>query len=935
MMPGMSTPDSPDTPEPSFRDRPDRGETHEQWTRRIREEQTEAKAERKAHRAEDRKEASGKVVSGAVKGAVKGAAVGGVGALPGAAAGAAKGFFSSRAGRRVIVGALALVLVITVGLSMVTSALIGGASTALSGGHADTTMSTVQKDMDDDETISELRAAASRSGANWLVLNSLHRIQNERTAHDGTGPFAIDEAYICEAPEDPEPTPSPSVFESASPSASPSGSTDTGASSQGGLRAANICADPDAKPVDEDGKELKVVTSEWFPQGMITKSAAMDLVASATFVGTYLADGERDYLVGLDNPGLDAGAVDINGETPTRKVADTEEAKAASQAVKDAYLKAFESMPVEGAEDFADDTVTQAQSWALGNTFAVCGTSSAGNGSITPGNINGQTSANLNDSQLRYAQTIIDVVASRNMPENAAVVALATAMQESTFRMWWNVRVPGSEALTDDKTAKGQDGYSVGLFQQQVNGNQFAWGSVKDAMDPVRSTEMFLDALERLNGWEGWPVTVAAQRVQGSAHPDKYAQWESLARTLVKDLKPNSGGYAEGHGHGDDDHADTVSLNTSSGTATTFSLASSLRQETTFAFASSTEQKASITTVNTGGLSVDSKTTPIAQKATKEIIKRYGDALDSIGGYRSDGEHGEGRAIDLMLTDYKSAGGLSNGNTISQFLIDNANQLSVEYVIFNDRIWLGKSMGWKAYSTGGYGSMYDGNWDDNTLHKNHVHVTFKNTPGTDGVLVDGGGIDDTTGGSGDCMAGGNYGTGISDAGEGDDYPFKNPAGKCSYSASCGAPDPANPADPWGGFMRECVSFTYWRINQQMGWDGKGVAPFSNQKLGVQLGNAATWKGNLVAKGYKADNKPAPGAIAWWGANSSHPMISTGPAGHVGIVKEVKGNGDIVLEQYNFIPWRYNSMVIPANQVDAFIHVADTTDTKKAKAKTSA
>ena len=131
-------------------------------------------------------------------------------------------------------------------------------------------------------------------------------------------------------------------------------------------------------------------------------------------------------------------------------------------------------------------------------------------------------------------------------------------------------------------------------------------------------------------------------------------------------------------------------------------------------------------------------------------------------------------------------------------------------------------------------------------------------------------------------------------------------------------------------MRECVSFTYWRINQQMGWDGKGEAPFSNQKLGVQLGNAATWKAQLVSKGYKADNKPAPGAIAWWGANSSHPMISTGSAGHVGIVKEVLGNGDIVLEQYNFVPWRYNVMTIPANQVDSFIHVADTTEVKGSK-----
>lgn len=221
--------------------------------------------------------------------------------------------------------------------------------------------------------------------------------------------------------------------------------------------------------------------------------------------------------------------------------------------------------------------------------------------------------------------------------------------------------------------------------------------------------------------------------------------------------------------------------------------------------------------------------------------------------------------------------------------------------------------------------MYEGNWDDNTLHRNHVHVTATTAPGTGSDLVyNSPGSEGDSGSGADCSGGVN-GIGVSDAGEGDDYPFNNPAGRCAYSASCGAPDPANPANPWGGFMRECVSFVYWRINQQMGWEKGEEYPFSNQKLGVQLGNAATWKANLESKGYKADKNPAPGAIAWWNAGANYPLVRTGSAGHVAIVKEVLGNGDIIIEQYNYTPWRYNEMKLPTSQVDAFIHVADTTD----------
>ncbi|GGD01035.1 hypothetical protein GCM10011512_29920 [Tersicoccus solisilvae] len=165
---------------------------------------------------------------------------------------------------------------------------------------------------------------------------------------------------------------------------------------------------------------------------------------------------------------------------------------------------------------------------ATGSTVAVAATSAP----ITVG----ATSVPLTADQKQYAQQIVNRVKERGLPQRAAEVALATAMQESNLRMYWNPKVAGSEALTPDKAARGVDGYSVGLFQQQVNGSMFSWGTVSDAMSPKRSTDMFLDRLQTIPGWQQLPLTVAAQRVQVSAFPDAYAKWEGQARQLARDL---------------------------------------------------------------------------------------------------------------------------------------------------------------------------------------------------------------------------------------------------------------------------------------------------------------------------------------------------------------------------------------------------------------
>ncbi len=92
----------------------------------------------------------------------------------------------------------------------------------------------------------------------------------------------------------------------------------------------------------------------------------------------------------------------------------------------------------------------------------------------------------------------------------------------------------------------------------------------------------------------------------------------------------------------------------------------------------------------------------------------------SIGGYRptSSGEHGKGRALDVMLPKWKSAKGKKLGKKISSWARSNAGRLKIWYVIYNQRIWnvQRKNDGWRKMRNGGSATAN---------HKNHVHISVK------------------------------------------------------------------------------------------------------------------------------------------------------------------------------------------------------------------
>ncbi|GAA4259810.1 peptidoglycan DD-metalloendopeptidase family protein [Dactylosporangium darangshiense] len=120
------------------------------------------------------------------------------------------------------------------------------------------------------------------------------------------------------------------------------------------------------------------------------------------------------------------------------------------------------------------------------------------------------------DPQVRNAATIVATGQHLSVPARGWVIAVATAMQESSL-----TNTPGG------------DRDSVGLFQQRPSQG---WGTREQLLDPVYAATAFYRKLLTIHGWEQMPLTQAAQAVQRSAYPDAYAKWEHDAERVVAEV---------------------------------------------------------------------------------------------------------------------------------------------------------------------------------------------------------------------------------------------------------------------------------------------------------------------------------------------------------------------------------------------------------------
>jgi hypothetical protein len=154
------------------------------------------------------------------------------------------------------------------------------------------------------------------------------------------------------------------------------------------------------------------------------------------------------------------------------------------------------------------------------------------------------TPVSLQNSQLSRAATIITVGGQiTGVGKQGVTVALMAALTESSLRTLANPSAyPESGTYPND--GDGGDHDSLGMFQMRP---QSGWGTVAELMDPTYQARAFFGGpagpnypsprgLLDLPNWQSLPAGVAAQSVEVSAYPDRYANYQPVATAILATL---------------------------------------------------------------------------------------------------------------------------------------------------------------------------------------------------------------------------------------------------------------------------------------------------------------------------------------------------------------------------------------------------------------
>ena len=213
------------------------------------------------------------------------------------------------------------------------------------------------------------------------------------------------------------------------------------------------------------------------------------------------------------------------------------------------------------------------------------------------------------------------------------------------------------------------------------------WGSVSQVMNPVYATQAFFEHLQQIPNWQDLPLTVAAQSVQRSAYPDAYAKWQPTAEQLA--------GAINGRG------------------AAQITCTPDIRR------VSSPAPSGHWPSEEMGPDGLTART-----RYVRDLIKS-GFGETNVGGWCPGGctsghvagsDHYTGQAIDMMILPYTDPGRITDGNRLADWLIANADQLAIKYVIWRARIWTPDER-WRTYT------HPSGSIDPTLAHMDHVHVS--------------------------------------------------------------------------------------------------------------------------------------------------------------------------------------------------------------------
>ena len=180
--------------------------------------------------------------------------------------------------------------------------------------------------------------------------------------------------------------------------------------------------------------------------------------------------------------------------------------------------------------------------FASQGSTTVCTVASGGPGAEVSVTVPGQSPALLSESQSTVAKAYIAVGRARGIRDDGIVIALMMGLQESGLQMLANPTVP--ESLTFPHDGVGSDHDSIGSAQQRPSAG---WGSVEQLMQAAYNAEAFYGGPQGPNhgsprglldvqGWQQMDKGAAAQAVQGSAFPERYAKWQPEAEAILVGL---------------------------------------------------------------------------------------------------------------------------------------------------------------------------------------------------------------------------------------------------------------------------------------------------------------------------------------------------------------------------------------------------------------
>jgi hypothetical protein len=317
---------------------------------------------------------------------------------------------------------------------------------------------------------------------------------------------------------------------------------------------------------------------------------------------------------------------------------------------------------------------------------------------------NPQPTGPVRATQTAFAKLIDDVAVQRGLPGKATLIALMTALVESDL-----------QNLTFG------DADSVGLFQQRPAAG---WGSRLQILSPRYAANAFFGGsakpdppgLVDINGWPSMALGDAAQAVQVSKFPERYAQREQEARQIASqagiDLSRTGNPYAgradapSTGNEGEQDDSDCGQSGLVDGKPINGVWP---------------EEQASVTDpTGTGGL-VTPRTAAWVALARKTLGTLSMSCWDAHV-WNPTSDHPRGKACDVMVgaDARKSSPARARGDQIANFAIQTAGTTGVRYVIWYGKIWSARRGTWIPYNGGGVYNPTDATGG----HFDHVHVSM-------------------------------------------------------------------------------------------------------------------------------------------------------------------------------------------------------------------